>query len=332
MTAPTPELVGPGKHLERDRWGRPLIVPPEGGKPVPYTRATTIAGTLDDLNGLMGWKQRMTAIGVTDRADLQIAIAAHRDDKKRMGQIVNEAMDAAAASAAATTGTALHAFTEHIDTTGQIPDHVPPAFLPDLAAYQEAVSALTPVHIEQTCVVDRLRVAGTPDRIVEYQGELFVADVKTGSIDFPGKIALQLALYANAVRYDAQTGERHPWDPARPVNKDRAIIIHLPAGTGTCELRWVDIARGSQGVDLAMKVREWRSQARTLTSEFIPAPLTAVEAGTARETAAALTLAIEAARSVKELEDLWANNQATWTDTHTAAAAARKTSLTASAA
>jgi len=29
-------------EIERDRYGRPLVVPPAGGKAIAYTRATTI--------------------------------------------------------------------------------------------------------------------------------------------------------------------------------------------------------------------------------------------------------------------------------------------------
>src|SRR5690554_2297101 len=93
-------------EVNRDRWGRPLVVPPDGGEPVPYTRATTLAGTLDDLYGLMAWKQRQTALGLADRPDLRLAVTAHRDDKRRLDAICEEAMQAAASTAAATTGTA----------------------------------------------------------------------------------------------------------------------------------------------------------------------------------------------------------------------------------
>lgn len=41
--------------IQRDRWGRPLITPPDGGKPKPYTRASTLAKALDDNQGLIDW-------------------------------------------------------------------------------------------------------------------------------------------------------------------------------------------------------------------------------------------------------------------------------------
>ena len=53
-------------EIPRDRYGRPMVVPPKGGKPVPYTRTTTVAGSLDDGTGLVAWKLRMAAAGLTE--------------------------------------------------------------------------------------------------------------------------------------------------------------------------------------------------------------------------------------------------------------------------
>ena len=73
----------PATELTRDRWGRPLIVPPEGGKPVGYTRVSTLAKALDDLNNLMAWKARKTAEGLVRRPDLLTLVSgaiANGDD------------------------------------------------------------------------------------------------------------------------------------------------------------------------------------------------------------------------------------------------------------
>ncbi len=50
-------------EIERDRYGRPMVVPPKGKKAIAYTRATTIANSLDDASALVAWKMRMTALG-----------------------------------------------------------------------------------------------------------------------------------------------------------------------------------------------------------------------------------------------------------------------------
>src|SRR5690242_11341562 len=62
-------------EVPRDRWGRPLIRPLDGGQPEPYTRVSTLAKALDDLNQLMAWKQRKTAEGLIRRPDLLTRVA-----------------------------------------------------------------------------------------------------------------------------------------------------------------------------------------------------------------------------------------------------------------
>jgi len=323
-------------EVDRDRWGRPLILPPEGGKAVAYTRATTLAGALEDLNNIMAWKQRMTAVGLADRSDLLLAVAAHRNDKRKLDGIVDQAREAAAAGAAATTGTALHSFAEQIDR-GESPV-IPGPYQADMAAYVEATRDMTAIHIEQMSVLDEFRVAGTPDRIIDLDGTLYVADIKTGSIDYPHKIALQLAIYAHSLRYDLASKQRTPWHPVRSINLDRALIIHLPAGTGVCNLVWVDIARGWDAVELAVKVKAWRA-VRDLCEPFrsaeVPtlpmAPTTEQEQSRdlVKEAAAALVQAIKNAVTNEELVDLWRAAGTVWAAEHTELAALRKAELVA---
>jgi hypothetical protein len=245
--------------IPRDRFGRPMVVPPGGHKPVGYTRCTTYVSALEDTYNLGKWQQRMVAIGLADRPDLLLAVSAsQRDDKAGLNRIADQAMDAAKAGAASTTGTALHALTERIDRGEQLPI-VPAAHLDDLDAYRAATRELEPLMIEQFTVLDELRIGGTPDRVVRYQGNAYIGDVKTGSIDYAaGKIAMQLAVYARSMPYDHATGERSPYP--EPVDTSRGIVIHLPAGTGRCELHWIDLDAGWDGVRLAGKVRDWRTR------------------------------------------------------------------------
>lgn len=50
VTEPTFQNV----ELPRDRFGRPMVMPPSGkGKRIPYRRCTTFVGCLDDMNGLL---------------------------------------------------------------------------------------------------------------------------------------------------------------------------------------------------------------------------------------------------------------------------------------
>ena len=250
-------------EIDRDRYGRPLIVPPKGGKAIAYTRATTIANSLDDASALVAWKMRMAAIGLTTRPDILLSISAAQEDKMAVNSLIEDAMQVAGANKAANIGTAIHSFAEQLDL-GHDLGAVPAEWLPDVKAYEHATKILNNKFIEQFSVLDKYKVAGTPDRVVEYKGELFIADIKTGRIDHPSNIAIQLAIYANGLPYDGATATRGTWGE---VNKDKAIIIHLPAGTGTCKLVLIDIKEGWKGLQLAMKARQWRDQ-KGLTTEF----------------------------------------------------------------
>ena len=242
--------------VERDRYGRPLVVPPNGKKPVAYTRATTIANSLDDPAALVAWKMRMAAIGLTLRQDILLSISAAQDDKMAVNAYVEEAMEVAGAKTQANIGTAIHALTERLDL-GQEIGPIPDQWAGDIHAYAAITAKLNKKRIEQFCVLDKFKIAGTPDRLVEYKGELFIADIKTGRIDHPNNIAMQLAIYANGLPYDVETATRGSWGD---VNKEKAIIIHLPAGQGLCKLHFIDIAEGWKGVQFAMKVRKWRDK------------------------------------------------------------------------
>jgi len=301
--------------IPRDGWGRPLVKPEGGGKPVAYTRCTTFVSVLEDTYNLQKWMQRMVAVGITQRPDihLQIASLAHDLDrnKKQLDQACDAAREAAAASAAATTGTALHQLTELIDR-GRDVGVIPDAYQADLEAYRAATEGFRYTHIEQFCVLDRYKIGGTPDRVVKLDGKVYIADVKTGSIDWGiGKIAMQLAVYARSSTYDHVTGERG----VHGAELDKGLIIHLPAGTGTCDLHWVDLLEGWQAVMLARKVRDWRAKKfRDLTQRYTEGDL-----GIAAE--------IQAAGSVDELNQVWAAHATVWTERHTELAAERKAAL-----
>jgi len=247
--------------IHRDRFGRPYIVPPEGGKAVPYTRATTWADTLDDRWNLEQWKMRQVAVGLADRPDLVLAVTTQRDDKQALNFTVQAAMEAAKSSAAATRGTALHTLTELLDLGQPLPT-IPSDVTADLKAYEAATKHLEMLAVEEFVVVDELQVAGTFDRLVRHEGRVKVADLKTGgSVKYAmGAIALQLALYSRGVAYDHVTGTR---TPLPDVDQDEALVIHLPAGIAHCVLIRVDIALGWEAVLLAGQVRKFRAYAKS---------------------------------------------------------------------
>lgn len=257
------ELPQPRVEPKRDRFGRYLI--PVGGKHVAYTRATTLAGTIEDRYNLELWKLRTCAKGLTERPDLYASIAATaEDDKKKLNAICEDALEAGKGSAGANLGTALHTFTERVDLGETIT--IPAPWDADIAAYRVAMAnagvQIVPGGIEKIVVLHDIQVAGTFDRLVTIGGHdlPLIADLKTGAgLDFSwGSIAIQLALYAHADEiYDPVTDTTSPM-PA--VDQDQALVMHLPAGQATCTLYLVDIAAGWEAVQTCLDARSWRKR------------------------------------------------------------------------
>jgi hypothetical protein len=239
---------------KRDNFGRPLIIPPGGGEPVAYRRCTTFIDVLADRSALERWKQRKTAIGLAARKDLLLRVQTSKNDNKTLDKVCEWALQAAGSDSSANIGTAIHELTEQIDR-GETPE-IPEAFAPDIKAYLQAMKAFEVRDIEVFVVNDDLRVAGTFDRIV-LELEPLVADLKTGSITFDaGKIAMQLAVYANSQVYNIETGERAPLD----ASKARGLVIHLPQGEGKCKVYEADLVEGWKGAQLAADVWAWRAK------------------------------------------------------------------------
>lgn len=285
------ELVN--TEIPRDRYGRPMVMPAKGSKRVSYRRATTFVGALEDTYNLMAWKNRQVAIGMGQRPDLVLAAAsAEPDDKKRFNEIADKACEHALASASATTGTALHALTERLDR-GQKLGHVPDPYPADLKAYEAATAGLEWLGIEAFRVHDEWKVAGTADRIGRHHGRLRIYDIKTGSVDFPHKMAMQLAMYAHSLPYDIATDTRGGAEPGLDMNT--GVIIHLPAGQARCDLYEIDIAKGWGACLIAHQVWRWRGEKNltTLIGDETPPP-TPTFADLARD-----------AVSLDELRDLW---------------------------
>jgi hypothetical protein len=318
----TAELTTIPAEIDRDRYGRPMVIPPGGGKKVAYTRCTTFVDALEDKYNLQKWQQRMVILGLVDRPDLLLSAAAHRDDKRQLDKVADDAVEAAKAHANATIGTAIHALTHRIDR-GEDIGPVPGEYQRDLDAYTRATADLEVLHAETFTVHDGYRIGGTPDRVVRRQGRNYIADIKTGSIEWgAGKIAMQLAVYSRSSMYEHRTGNRAPLPD---IDQDRGIVIHLPAGTGECSLHWVDIAAGWEAVGLAAKVRDWRSRKGLL--EPLSTPST--QPGGLSHNIVTLNVdpiltALEQAATVAELEATFLAHQSEWTDSHTAAASARK--------
>lgn len=250
----------PEAQVDRDRWGHPLILDPETGKCTAYTRASTFGSAVEDMFSIHQWERRIDAVGFAQRPDLVLSAAANIENKTELGKIVQQAKEAGRGSAAATEGTARHKLAELHDR-GETLRVMPEEARVDIDAWRKATAGLTHLCIEAFTVCDEVRAAGTPDRIscLATDADIaYVVDLKTGNtIDLGAlKIAAQMAIYSRGKLYDPRTGERR--DYPVPVSQGWGLVAHLPAGQGTCELRWIDLHAGWHVVQVAAEVRKWR--------------------------------------------------------------------------
>ena len=273
----------PITEVPRDRYGRPLIQPPGGGDPVPYTRASTVSKALDDMSNLMTWKQRVTAVGLHRRPDLRTKLAgliATSDNpvqdwpaKRDLNALCNEAAEAGGATTAASTGTGLHSLTEAIDRGALVTDLGVDA---DTAAYVEAYAAATAglevLEIEMFVVNDTITAAGTFDRLVRLpDGRVVVADLKTGRHDagYPLGVTVQIATYANGLRYDPDTWQRAPLH--EDLDPTTGLLLHMPQLSPAdrakgiepvCTVYELDLVKGWEAAQVAAQVhqiRRWKA-------------------------------------------------------------------------
>lgn len=347
VTGPTSsEFTSVDTEVRRDRWGRPYIKQVDGTE-VAYTRCTTFIDVFFDKSNIVKWKQRLTALGIVDRPDLRLAVAAHRDDKKALNEYVEQAAEHAGISAKATKGTAIHKLTEYINRGEPLPDGLDAVELAMLEAYRKAMEPFKVKKVEQFVVNDRYQVGGTFDLLLQYKGELIIGDLKTGNIDLDTlKIAMQLAMYSRSKPYDIAKGIRMPWPGGKAVsmNFNRGIVIHLPQverpEDAVCHVYWIDLEAGWSAVLLAKAVREARKQTfRELTQVFEGKPTRpSLRMEKKAEERAAAELAVKqdgirrmiaASDTVEMVNGLWYRYEplGEWNDELTAAAAARVAQL-----
>ena len=290
----TIQLDAPGDNARRDRWGRYLVVPPGGGKPTGYTRATTVAKALDDTSNLMAWSNRMTALGLAQRPDLLALVqAADPDDRDELNKVCERAKEAGGATARRDLGTALHTMVEkaHADPEWKVPD----TYAADVAAVQAAIEAagyeVVDGMSEVMVVLDRHTIAGTSDLTLRRRadGRLRISDIKTGASVNYGALAwaIQLSVYAQAdaryVQGSAHDGSQDQRLPMPEVDRDTALILHVQPGSGVCDVHELDIAAGAEALEVAMAVRTWRKRKGLLVPFTIEGGGTA---GTATQDAA----------------------------------------------
>ncbi len=214
-------------EILRNGRGQPMIVPPDGGKPVPYTRASTFAGTLDDAGGLATWRVRLAGLGIARNPDLAMMAAALKYGDRELDAILETAHDRAGGNEKAHWGTAVHSYADQL---GEI--DVPAPMRSDVQAYADALAehGITVESLGRFIVNDRYRVAGTYDQILRLSdGRRVMADIKTGTLH-PLACAIQLAIYAGGEHYGLDGHGNYYVRKPLEVDQELAIIAHIPKG------------------------------------------------------------------------------------------------------
>lgn len=203
-----------------------------------------------------------------------IVEAAWSDFKKALDKLADEVFEVGGGREKATKGTDIHELCMIASREGIQPiadkltaGEITPADLADVEAFLDAITRLGAkiIDVERVVVNDDLKVAGRLDytAMVKLPGEQRarrrVMDLKTGRVDYcTGKISQQLEMYASATGYDLNTHEREDLK----LDRAKAILIHLPAGTGAATVHVADLTLGRKGNRLAGEVRAWRNEGK----------------------------------------------------------------------
>ena len=309
-TAPQERTVHRPGRIEpwRDKLGRYRIVVPSIAQTGndknhglrSFTRASSVADTLEDKERLTQWRMRKLAYGLGRQRDLLDLASGHDpdDDRHLMDDVVNQAIAAADAHKAANQGTALHRFTEKLDEGLWGIDDVPAEWRLHMTQYLRAIERsgfeIVNEHCERVIAMQPYKIAGTIDRILRatrdvevklpgwdvphviQKGQLIIGDLKTGKLEqyHHNKFPIQLTIYANHdctwYPMDNETGGQ--LGPRIDVDRDVALIFHLPTtnAAGTCRLHWCDLRAGWRNFEAAMEVKECRRNRRYNIVEYTP--------------------------------------------------------------
>ena len=261
--------------IQRDRYGRPMLLPKGSKERVPYTRASTLSGYITDFTGLHIWEKRLLAKGLGEREDLAALVCslppltgdkkADRVTNKQLDEVIDLALEVGGCHVKANYGTAIHAFT---DPENDRP--VPERMVGDVESFKKL--GLDIVSTEVFCANDDLMCAGSFDHLISRRElGIVVGDKKTGQFK-PHEAAIQLAVYANSDGYDPETDTRFDLGV---TNREVGLLLHIPAGEKRTDIYKLDLVAGLQAARVAAWVREWRtrkdiSAAYETTPVFVP--------------------------------------------------------------
>lgn len=267
--------------IQKDpRTKRPKVWVPEKQKLMLYTRTTTYIDCLDDKTNLQRWGKRLVLVGATRAINL-VDQARGLDpedagDKKKLDGLAEKVFAIAGGNDKRERGSLSHWLSEYRDREEELEFGLSDADRADMTAYRVATRMLQPKHIERRIVLDELKITGTPDRVSWYEGPgpdgchlacHLITDLKTGNVEYGGlKMAMQLAIYSRGTFYDWRTQTRTPLP--EDINQKWGMIVHLPVGSGTCTVYWIDLEVGWEGVQLATQVRKIRNTGKRVLTPF----------------------------------------------------------------
>ena len=276
--------------FKRGKYGWAEIAQTDGGTGL-YRRATTVAGYLDDKEGLVSWTAAMVAFGMAKSPAMlaNFQLLDWHDDKSKVKEMLAKAKDLGGGSEAADMGTAFHKVVEMFHQGQTIDrDTLPPNFAETLAAYERFLEdwGLACVGTEVKIVDDENAIAGTADLALKFRkdvetpfgtikaGEGFIGDVKTGSVSsYSGlSMGMQLSIYSHGKPYDVLSGERTAW-PTPEWNPRIGLILKVDVKNHSITPWWLDLSTAHELVGLAMQVSKVRSSGRKMIAEgAAPAP------------------------------------------------------------
>lgn len=280
---------------------------------------TAVAKIATDTWGLDQWKLRQVAVGLTmDRrfgtGHLIENIACDLEDRTKIQEACDAAMNLADTKKAADRGTQMHRVLELVllDQTHRL-----------LTEQQERDAVLlrrtldryglTPCDglCEQFVAWPTYRVTGRFDAVMERpDGSVILVDLKSGTraIEYPQSVAVQLALYARSHHVSAVIEDIADkvtvteWRcMPRALDLDRGYVLLVEPNAEVGTLHEVDIAHGWEAAQACLELVKWRKK-KDFVREIPPWREGIDDVG------AFAKMAVANASTVDELRELWRIN------------------------
>ena len=312
--------------------GQYRLPDPVTGKPTSYTRASTVAKTLEDTWMLDKWAKRMMLIGIQRSlplaADLDQLITEHLADggsdrtlaadlRKPLNDLSEEAQHRAGSTYAAEFGTATHAWCEWVDLGLGHVNSVPAMFRPWVYGHRRALAeaglTVDPYWTERVVLNTRYGIAGTLDRLFwTHDRRLFLGDIKTSrGMDYSWLyFAIQLAIYHGSSHVLSLDGMA--WEPMPYLDPDTALIAHLPRDEPEhARIVPLNMVFGAEALHTAMTVRRHRTRAEKQAQNVL---YDVGSIGTREKRIHMARFLIETSETEAAMARIWEEHQDIWTD------------------